>query len=325
MEEWCLIESDPGLFTHLIGELGCNKLEVDELYSMDEATLNSIKSSYGLIFLFKWSNLQKDKGGQPMTGGKYLKDGELLEKLFFAEQVIQNACATQAILSILLNIRDDKIEIGKTLTEFKEFTGEFSSRMKGEALTNSDHIRLVHNKYARIHQLSQPVKGLTGKKEDVFHFVAYIPFEKHIIELDGTRSHPIDHGTYSGDNWLTSASGIISKRMDMYQSYGSEIRFNLMYLKYSTALEIVERVGELAQETTEEADEEMMKLQFALQQEEEKKNRRDQDNIRRCHNYVPTVVVLINWMAKCGILKERLGKAKEIRNRRAKLLSAQKF
>jgi ubiquitin carboxyl-terminal hydrolase L5 len=49
--------------------------------------------------------------------------------------VLQNACGTQAVLSIVLNRPD--IEIGPSLEEFKEFTAAFPSELRGEALSNS--------------------------------------------------------------------------------------------------------------------------------------------------------------------------------------------
>ena len=60
------------------------------------------------------------------------KDGSFdfaaAENLFFAAQTIQNACGTQALLSVLLN-EDDRVEIGPQLRQFKEFTGAFPSEV----------------------------------------------------------------------------------------------------------------------------------------------------------------------------------------------------
>lgn len=45
------------------------------------------------------------------------------DHVFFAKQIINNACATQAILSILMNNSD--IELGEDLSNFKSFTADF--------------------------------------------------------------------------------------------------------------------------------------------------------------------------------------------------------
>lgn len=78
---------------------------------------------YGVIFLFKYPVGQKST--DEAVDGQY--DFEASESLFFANQTIQNACATQAILSVLLNRGD--LEVGGPLTEFREFTQAFPAEV----------------------------------------------------------------------------------------------------------------------------------------------------------------------------------------------------
>jgi ubiquitin carboxyl-terminal hydrolase L5 len=48
-----------------------------------------------------------------------------LDNIVFVKQVIENACATQAILSVLLNCHHGDIELGTNLNEFKSFVSNF--------------------------------------------------------------------------------------------------------------------------------------------------------------------------------------------------------
>ena len=88
--------------------------------------------------MFKW----KKETEQRETLDYYDQD------LFFANQVINNACATQAILSVLLN-RDKEIELGAELTNLKQFSQGLPAQEKGMAIGNSDKIRVAHNSFTR--------------------------------------------------------------------------------------------------------------------------------------------------------------------------------
>lgn len=160
---------------------------------------------HGLIFLFKWA-----KEDEP--SGSIVQDSRL-EKIFFANQVIENACATQAILSILMNSKHPDLKLGQTLTELKEFCSSFDPHMKGLTISNSSTIRTVHNSFAR-QTLFEFDQSAPSKSEDVFHFVGYVPIDGRLYELDGLKPGPIDLGPIPPDTeWTDVARPIIEKRI----------------------------------------------------------------------------------------------------------------
>ena len=85
-----------------------------------------------MIFLFKWVPDTEKRPTQSFN--------DTDPDLFFAHQRVNNACATQAILSILMN-RVQDVELGNELTQLRGFSMGLPFKERGEAIGAQDVIR----------------------------------------------------------------------------------------------------------------------------------------------------------------------------------------
>ncbi len=336
MSDWCTIESDPGVFTSLIESFGVKNAQLTELWSLDDDSLQTLVNDYGkvygLIFLFKWQS-STSSGNDDSGTNKPLSSDEIPEDLFFAKQVTTNACATQAILSVLFNASSssstedeegqNKLILGPTLDALKSFTMTFPADLKGEAIGASDEIRDAHNSFARkeVFLMDEQKKRIATDDDDVFHFIAYVPHgNETVYELDGLQSGPIPSGSIDtassssiggGEDmaWLQVARTAIQKRIEKYAA--TEIKFNLMALTADKRVGLQGKIDTLLQAGTGEGDESIVHLQAELANEEATRQGWMEENERRRHNYLPLCVELIRALAASGKLPALTDKAKE--------------
>ena len=332
MAEWCTIESDPGVFTELIKNIGVKGVQVDEVVDLDSLESNT-DQVYGLIFLFKY---MRNNGYTPQVLSHWDDD------LFFAKQVVNNACATQAILGVLMN-NSDKIDIGETLKELKSFSNGMDPYTRGMCISNSEKIKIEHNKFSRPEPFIFTKTKVAEDGDDVFHFVAYIHFKNSIYEIDGLREGPIlIKENVKNEEWIKNVKPEIINRINLYSS--NEIKFNLLAIVPNR----LEKAKELEKEFVEKRNyiqnlinggdvkmdekfsdynklnkedlekslkdfNEMIQTnKIIIQDEEEKINKFKLENERRQFNYIPLIFELLKLMSEKGNLAEIYDEAKKI-------------
>ena len=223
----------------------------------------------------------------------------------------------------------------------KAFTAEFDADLKGLAISNSEAIRKAHNSFARPEPIMEEQRD-QAPSDDVFHFIAYMPVNGRLYELDGLKRGPIAHGECTDDDWLGKVCPVIQSRIEQYAS--SEIRFNLTssspqagarggFAKIEARKERCAKVaagaavdtgmdvdggddldGPLPRGRTRAA--ELARLERAavaregIEREAQKGERWRDENIRRKHNYIPFIFNFLKVLAEKKKLEPLIAKAR---------------
>ncbi|KAI0764159.1 cysteine proteinase [Trametes elegans] len=233
-EPFAVVESDPGVFTTLIRRLGVRGLEITELYSVEPFETDHL-NPYGLIFCYLCDDDVNDRSD--VDSEDELEDPDA-RSIWFANQLSSDACASQAILNVLLNCKG--VNVGPALREFAVETEEMSPVMRGLAVSNLPLIREAHNSLARPADIRGAHRALatsalesakskaqaagsppskkrktTGSSSrtrrkassaraderlDAYHYIGYVPAHGRVWELDGlSAAGPLDVGAIDSD------------------------------------------------------------------------------------------------------------------------------
>ncbi|KAJ2986944.1 hypothetical protein NUW58_g4787 [Xylaria curta] len=242
---WVELESEPAFFNAMLQDLDAKTLKVQEVFSLDETTLVDLpKPVYGLIFLYEWTN--EDESNEA-----------------------PNACATVALMNIIMNA--NTVKYGPELEEFRNMTKLLPPPHRGHALDTNDFIRAIHNSVARRNDLlsedlllqnqfesasrrnrtpARKKKLSRPSKRDyepgTYHYIAFVPVDGQVWELDGLENMPLCLGPYARDlpdAWVNIASEAIQKRMRRQNN--EFLNFNLLAVCRSPLLTISQSVASI--------------------------------------------------------------------------------
>ena len=141
------------VFNVMLREWGVRGIQVNEVVPLDAVFDSPPSSTFGLIFLSRYSTNNKEK-----------QDIAIPQGLWFANQVRKTtfsilhcstlnrsqtstfSCATVALMNILSNL--ENVNLGPEMSQFFTATNDMSSKDKGLALHAFEHVRKVHNSFA---------------------------------------------------------------------------------------------------------------------------------------------------------------------------------
>lgn len=285
---WCTIESDPAVFTEMLEKVGCKGVAAEEIISLDPGTLASLTNPVlGLVLLFKWKKQTQTRN--------VMEDANL----YFAQQVVSNACATQAIVNIVLNHDSaDGVDVGPELKNFKEFTKDLPPRTRGEMIGQCEALRSVHNGFARSTAFSFEDKQ-SKEDDDCYHFISYLYKDGSVWELDGLQPGPIFIEPATTETWVETAAQAIRARMEEISALdktgkGQGLSFSLMALTGDKVAQLKAKLAANRNDAVTAA---------ALADAEALRAAGVAENVRRRHNYVPVVVSLFKALAEKGQLR----------------------
>ncbi|ORC84584.1 ubiquitin carboxyl-terminal hydrolase [Trypanosoma theileri] len=303
MPRWCLIESDPAVFTELVERFGTRGVAVEELIALEPDALRGHTAVYGLILLFRWAPQMKSQQEQESQSQQQTSDGAVVPDapVYFAQQTVNNACATLALINTLLNY-SDRIDLGDTLSNFLSFTREMNPYLRGTQVGHCEVLRDAHNSFA-----PACIFELDAEKpdaSDVYHFVSFIYKNGAIWELDGLQEGPILAGDATDENYKEKLIEVVQKRIidksaaDQSRT-GRGISFSLMAVVDDRLLQLEKEIKE-----AKEREAPTMYLEEQLEQLRAQREKGRVENQRRRHNYVGMIVELLRALAEKGKLKD---------------------
>ncbi|KAL2024771.1 hypothetical protein VTK56DRAFT_5592 [Thermocarpiscus australiensis] len=238
---WAELESDPAFFTAILRLLGVRGAKIEEMLSVDEYSLATLPEPvYGLVFLYEY--VEEDSPTVTETS----------QDVWFANQTAHNACATIALLNIIMNA--EGMLLGEKLRKFKQESMDLSPPLRGNMITNSEWIRMAHNSFARRLDLLNAALSLQNEvdkkkrakpssarrkktklgedkstADSTYHFIAFVPVGQRVWQLDGLKPAPVCIGEYAhGQHWTAVMRPVLEARMARYET--GRLSFSLLAL-----------------------------------------------------------------------------------------------
>ncbi|KAM9280338.1 ubiquitin carboxyl-terminal hydrolase isozyme L5 isoform 2-T2 [Cariama cristata] len=273
--EWCLMESDPGVFTELIKGFGCRGAQVEEIWSLEPENFEKLKPVHGLIFLFKWQ-----PGEEP--AGSVVQDSRL-DTIFFAKQMKGLALSNSEVIR----------QVHNSFARQQMFEFDAKSSAKEEDAFHFVSYVPVNGRLYELDGLREGPIDLGACNQDDWISAVRPVIEKRIQK-------------YSEGEIRFNLMAIVSDRKMIYEQRIAELQQQLAEEEPMDTDQSSNMLSSIQSEVA--------KYQMLIEEENQKLKRYKIENIRRKHNYLPFIMELLKTLAEHQQLIPLVEKAKEKQN-----------
>lgn len=242
-QKWFPLESNPTLMNKYITNLGfdTNLFEFVDVFSTEDWALEMIAQPVAaVLMLYPLSPAQIDGAKKDDIVYMNFKDNDNNDDdVWFMKQRIGNACGTIGLLHGIYNMitPDPSIKLAcykpnSWISNFYQQTCSTgtttTSIQKAELLECDTQISKLHDQ-ATSSEENATNRGNIDDKIDT-HFIAFVCSNKNnkLLELDGRKDGPIDHGTTTPQTLLQDSCNIIKNTFMARDP--QELRFTILAL-----------------------------------------------------------------------------------------------
>lgn len=228
-KKWLPLESNPEVLNDFVTKLGYDttKYSFCDVFGLDEELLQMVPQPVvAVLFLFpvtKESEAAKETEDHELKQQGYKPD----PKIYFMKQTISNACGTIGALHAIANNQEKSAPaqdsfLSSFLTDSANMDPDERGRFLEEPPEGAPDIDKAHEAAAQEGDTAPP----TLEEVVDLHFVALVNKNNRLVELDGRKSFPVDHGKTTESTILQDSVAVLQK----FMANANTIKFNLIAL-----------------------------------------------------------------------------------------------
>lgn len=254
---WLVLRSTAPNLNAVLTNAGVNGLKLRQLYSCEPPTAHRI---HALILLYKWSPDRGDRvKWNPENSASmfanpaphHMQDDSApmpSEEIMFCNQTLDNASATQALITAVVNIVDGKgnhrvkskdedeaalaaFDLGDRISHLKSFLKPLDPILRSAVICSSQVVRSAHNDAARAQSGGHPeLLDEDGRmqnssfSDELWMYTIYLPGigDKWVYEMEGIADSASVVGPCDpelGERWIDLPFVRIEDKVDLFREH----------------------------------------------------------------------------------------------------------